>query len=273
MASPTTTGKKPHLSPSQLSMLAKCGMQYSFRYIDGIKSPPGVAMIVGTATHKSIEKNLKQRMVLGTFIPKEEAKETAAESFRNTWAGEEPVLTEEEKEHGKDKVKGEAVDTAVSLAELHYDRVAPGIKPIHVEREVNLELKGFPFDLKGYVDIQEPDAIRDSKTTAKSPSSDAADKSEQLTFYSLAAKVIDGKAPATVQLDFLVKTKEPKYVPLVSTRTEADHGTFLRRVERASKVIESGAFMPAPPDSWYCSANWCGYYDRCPFGKRQKIQG
>ena len=46
---------KPHLSASQLSMMARCPVQWEFRYAKGIKSPPGVALLVGKATHVSVE--------------------------------------------------------------------------------------------------------------------------------------------------------------------------------------------------------------------------
>jgi len=265
--------KKPYLSPSQLDMLAKCGLQYSYRYVDGIKSPPGVAMVIGTATHKSIEANLKQRMVLGTYMPKEAAAEIAAEALKNTWAGEEPVLLPEEKEQGEKKIKGEAVDTAVSLALLHHKELAPNIKPTHVEREVYLELKGFPFDMKGYLDIQEPDGVRDTKTTSKAPSGDEASTSTQGKFYSLARHIIDGLPPAKFSLDYLVKTKTPKAETITAQMDEDDHKRILLRVERAAKLIQSGAFTPAPADAWYCNARWCGYHGRCPFGAKQRVQG
>jgi len=265
--------KKPYLSPSQLDMLAKCGLQYEFRYIQGIKSPPGVAMVIGTATHRSIEKNLINKRDQKALLPVEAVTEIAAESLKNTWDGEGPVLSLEEKKAGEKKTKGDAVDMAVSLAKLHHKELAPKIEPIHLEREVYLELKGFPYDLKGYLDIQEPNRIRDTKTTSKSPSGDEAETSTQLKFYSLARHVIDGLPPAEVALDYLVKTAEPKAITITAQMDENDHKRLLRRVEIASKVIKSGAFNPAPQDAWYCNARWCGYHDRCPFGARQRVQG
>ena len=45
MSNETTAPSKPYLSPTQLDMAAKCGMQYQFRYVDGLKIPPAVAMV------------------------------------------------------------------------------------------------------------------------------------------------------------------------------------------------------------------------------------
>lgn len=268
-----TTKRKPYLSPSQLDMAAKCGLQWQYRYVDGLKIPPAVAMVIGTATHKSIEKNLRSKMEAKTLLPEQEVVQIASEALSNTWAGEGPVLSDDEKEQGEIKVKGAAVDTAVSLARLHHRVMAPGIQPLHVEREVYLELTGFPHDLKGFLDIQEADGIRDTKTASKSPSGDEAASSTQGKFYSLARTVLDGLPPAKFSLDYLVKTKEPKAVTVSAQIDEDDHRRLLLRVEKVSNMIQKGTFTPAPHDAWYCSARWCGYWSRCPFGAKQKVQG
>jgi hypothetical protein len=230
-------------------------------------------MIVGTATHKSIEKNLIEKRDNKTLLSTEAVTEIAADTLKNTWAGENPVLSDEEKEQGEKKVKGDAIDTAVSLATLHHRELAPKIEPVHLEREVYLELNGFPYDLKGFVDIQEPDGIRDTKTSSKSPDAGAAEKSTQLRFYSLARTVLDGLPPAKASLDFLVKKKAPEAITVSTQMQESDHHRFLDRVSRVADAIQKGAFTPAPPDSWACSERWCGYWSRCPHGTRQKIQG
>ena len=143
-----------------------------------------------------------------------------------------------------------------------------------------MELQGFPFDLAGYIDVQavagvdeagnQVEKIIDLKTSAKSPPADKAHKSMQLTAYSLAASVLDGKPISQVELHYVVDTGRKVFAcdPLVSARTPEDHAHFLRVVERAAEIIEKGAFAPADPDSWACSERFCGYAARCPFFRR-----
>lgn len=255
---------KPHLSATQLAMLQRCGMQYDFRYVQGIKVPPGVQLVIGKGTHAAVEKDLRSKLEWDSLLPDDEIADLAADVTRRAWADEEPVLVD------GDPDQGGAVDTAVALAQVHHRELAPAIEPVALERGFVLELPDFPFDLMGYVDVEEAGRIRDTKTSAKSPPADAADKSDQLTLYHLDATV-RGAPHKTVALDYLVKTKVAKAITLESTRTPADHARLLRRVEAAAKVIETGAFTPAAPDSWCCSAKWCGYWSRCDYGAKQKI--
>jgi hypothetical protein len=259
---------KRHLSPSQLGMLTRCGLQYEYRYVKGLKRPPGIAAYVGTGTHRSVEANMQSVIDTKIMIPKEHALDVARDAVEAEWTKEPPLLSPEEKSLPLPQLRGQSIDGAVSLAALHYDNVAPGIEPLHVERKFTLSLHGFPFDFMGVIDIQEPKKIRDTKTRSKSPSQQEADSSLQLTAYHMGVQILEGKAPEIVQLDALVSTKVPKAVHLSSTRTVEDHHRLLRRLEYAAQAIELGAFLPAPEDSWICSEAHCGYWDMCPFGSK-----
>jgi len=270
----TVTGsEKPYLSPTQLDMAAKCGLQYEYRYVHGLRIAPAVAMVIGKATHKSIEKNLRAKLETKALLKEAEVTEMAAEALKNEWAGEGVTLSEDEVAQGEKKVQGSAVDTAVSLARLHHRVLAPAIQPTHLEREVQVEIKGYPFDLKGFIDIIEPDGIRDTKTASKAPKGDEAENSTQGKFYSLARTVLDGAPPAKFSLDYLVKTSEPKAITVTAQMDEDDHRRLLLRVAKVGEMIQKGVFTPAPHDAWYCSARWCGYWSRCPFGAKQRVQG
>lgn len=262
---------KPALSSSMLRTLRNCGMQYYYRYVEGIIARPGVAMVIGTATHKAIEINLTAKRDTGELLAPEAVEQQAAEALDNTWDGEQPILYDKELIVGEKATRGWAKDVAVALSRLHHTTLAPRIQPVHLERYWRLELKGFPMDLDGFIDIQEPSAVRDTKTKAKSPSDDEADRSTQLTAYALAVRTIDGALPMAVHLDFLIHTKEPKQLTLTSVRTDEDFRSLLLEVERACRVIEAGAFMPTDPANWQCSERWCGYYNElCPFGARRR---
>ena len=39
--------KKPSLSDTALNMLYRCAMQYFYRYVEGLKIPPGIAQLIG----------------------------------------------------------------------------------------------------------------------------------------------------------------------------------------------------------------------------------
>lgn len=261
---------KPHISTSQMETLAKCPARYEFRYVEGIKSPPGVAALIGSGTDRAVSADLENKILTGDLLETEAVEALAADATRAGWEADKPALDEDEKAQGEASVLGAAIDTAVSLSRLHHVDVAPGIAPLAVQERFRIELKGWPLDLVGIKDIRTANAIRDTKTSGKSPAEDAADKSIQLTAYHLDS-TLRGAPPDFVALDFLVKAKTPKYVERRSTRTASDHNALLRRIEVASTAIRSGIFPPTDPTNWWCSAKWCGYYSRCAHGGRAAV--
>jgi CRISPR/Cas system-associated exonuclease Cas4 (RecB family) len=251
---------KPHVSATQLAMMAKCPVQWEFRYAKGIKAAPGVAQTTGKATHAGIEANMRAKLVTGSPLELETVQTLAADAVTRLWAEEPPTLDDEEVERGAAKVRGEAIDKAVALAGLHHREVAPLIEPVAVEEQFIVPMAGYTHDLMGYMDIVTPTHIRDTKTASKSPAEDTAHRSLQLTVYSFTD-------PAKrLALDHLVATKAPKYVMQETTRTEADRERLMRRLEVVERVIESGAFAPTDPANWWCSRRFCGYWSICKHG-------
>ncbi len=125
--------------------------------------------------------------------------------------------------------------------------------------------------------------IRDTKTSAKSPTpsfldgndkAGTADESEQLTAYAVASHVIDGKLPDRMVLDYLVRTNAAKptvkYVPTATTRSMDDVQVFLNRFTNLIHAMKTGVFVPANQSWWGCSEKWCGYASICPYFKKPK---
>jgi len=262
---------KPHLSPTQLEMFVRCGMQYQYRYMEGIKKAPGIGAIRGRGVHTAVQADLTEKLAVKHLLPDEKVEELVRDATNAAWE-EGVLLTDDERALGEKKLRGETVDSAVTLAGLHHKQVAPVLDPTHIERTVRVEADNYPYDLMGIIDLQEPGRVRDLKTSSKTPPKTAADSSLQLTFYSLAAKVADGEAPKAVYLDYLVALKTPKYVELPSTRGPHEWNALLRRIEHIANAIQSGVFVPTSPDSWCCSPRYCGYWDICPFGAKGRTR-
>ena len=178
------------------------------------------------------------------------------------------MLTEDEVLDSKATI-GAAIDQTVALSALHYDHLAPTINPLAVEEKFVITLDSYPFDLSGQKDVRELDCIRDTKTKATAPPQDAA-RSIQMAMYALSEKVIRGKLPARVCLDFLVKTKTPKIHTREAVPDDSWIDPLFRRIERAAEIIQSvkegkGQFTPADSENWMCSKKWCGYAGTCEF--------
>lgn len=263
--------KPDYLSHSQIATLDKCGMQYHYRYVEGIKSPPGIAMLKGTATHAAIEANMRAKLETGAPLPSEAIRDAAADAFTAATRAGEYVLDGDYAEMSASDALASGKDGAVGLAELHAAQVAPLIEPTGVEMRVRLpESEALPVVLFGVVDlVDRGQIVRDTKTSKKSPAKDSADSSMQLSAYALLyAGLNDGRLPAKLTLDYLVETPGGKRSSTVqeTTRGWEDVRAFVARANAALRVIEAETFLPAPADSWVCSPKWCGYWDRCPFG-------
>lgn len=271
--------KRKHISPSGLSMFQRCPMQYFHRYVEGIVKPPGVVMVEGTATHRAVEVDLTNKRDEGELLPLDAVQDAARDALNNKWS-EGVELSTDERTVGEKKIRGAAIDRAVSLATLHHEDVAPEINPQRIEHRFELDLPGESgWSVVGFIDCQEAPTptsksgiIRDTKTKLKSPPKGFADTSDQLTTYAWAAREMDGAIPSALKIDALVSLKKPKHVQQVTQRSEADIATLHERLNRTVDAIKKGVFLPCPRDAWTCSERWCGYFGECPFGARSRMQ-
>ncbi|HSW40818.1 MAG TPA: PD-(D/E)XK nuclease family protein [Acidobacteriota bacterium] len=265
---PYKTRSKPQLHVSALGM--KCMEAFRRRYIEREVIPPGVALVVGTGTHRGVDVNMHYKIETGDLLPIEAVADAARDGVNHAWEKDGVKLEPDEVARGVKAVRGEAIDKAVRLATLHAKEKAPRIFPIHAERPWSLEIKGYPLDLVGRLDIQEADTVRDTKTSGKTPSEDVAEKSLQLKAYALAVQVLDGKAPGKVFLDYLIDTKTPKTATFEHSPDIDDFQAVLNRVEVISMAMTRGVFVPVEPDHWCCSEKFCGYWNTCKYIRRPK---
>ena len=83
------TTDKPQVHASDLSQLHKCGIQWQRRkgarfgvWSEEEIRPPGIAMTVGTAAHKSIAVNLQNKIDTGQLITRGYAQQIAVDEVR-----------------------------------------------------------------------------------------------------------------------------------------------------------------------------------------------
>lgn len=296
---------------STIDMLNICGIRFEFRYVKGVKIRPNASMLAGTGTDRGVTADLTNKIDKGELLGMSELTDIVSQAVQNESEKEEIELDEEEKSKGIKTVIGETKDKAVRLIKVHHGSVAPTIKPASVQRKFSIDMDGYlrdrakqlyeesesatqyykkimksqaralnalakrGVDFVGEIDIFEKDgtttAIRDTKTSTKSPTEDAALKSEQLTAYALASNVLDGQLPKYVALDYLVDLKrEPKAVTRTSERDMEAIEVFLRRLTNAIHSLHSGIFIPASPSQWQCSERYCGYHSICDFVQKRK---
>ncbi len=262
---------KAQLHFSGLDKLWTCGEQFRRIYLELERPAKGTYVAVGSGVDSAVNRNLDHFIAEGALLPIEEVKEIARDAATFELRNSEIVYDADERKAGISQSNAAAVDKAVRLAELHAKEIAPKLKPTHVQRQWTLELTGFPFDIVGTIDVQEGStSIRDTKTSGKSPAAGIADMSMQLSMYALAIRTIDGAAPASVALDYLIDNKKPVAKTFTSTRNDDDFRVVIARLENAAEIIEKQAFTPAQPTSWQCSLGWCPFAKDCRYFQRPK---
>ncbi len=268
------TGKVVRWSNSALSTLQQCGERFRRRYIERERTPPSPRQVRGTIVHRVASRALMRKLTAKTLPTIEEARDTAAAEFDRAWkAG--VVLSDEELAHGSAAVAGESKDFAVDLSGFHVGAVAPAITPIGVERRIIVRPKDSDLEINGTIDLidqrPEGETIRDLKTSEKSPVATAAETSQQLTLYGLIRLAETGRLPRHYALDYLVRTPkkaEKKHVPLPTQRDADDIRALVARINTAVEAVKRGAFVPANPDSWFCSKAYCEFWGSCVYVRR-----
>lgn len=257
---------RPHLSPSALDTFCKCPEQYRRRYIMKEKLPPGIAAHRGRGIHKGVQVNFAQKVETRKDLPASQIVEACVSEFEAGIQKEGYLLSGDEAARGATVVIGEEKDSVATLAEAFATVQAPDYQPTLVEEEIRIELPDSTHDLLGYLDLlTDDDIIADFKSAKKRKSQADADNSVQLTFYAAGAYIKTGRKP-TVRLDVILdQRKGVQRQILDSTRDLPDFRALANRTSAVLVSIKAGAFPPAMPGSWWCSAKWCGYWSTCPY--------
>ena len=127
-------------------------------------------------------------------------------------------------------------------------------------------VEGVGWPVIGIIDLLQEDergniVISDIKTGRQSFDNDKIDKNLQLTIYQMALKA-NGYHDRDIllRLDTLIKTKEPKFEPYYTSRTEGDEKRAVIKIRSVWQGIKKGVFIPNDT-SWKCRE--CAYKTYC----------
>jgi hypothetical protein len=260
----------PYLSVSQVEQYLKCPKQYEFRYVNGIKSPPGIAMVQGSTVHKGLEAGYKYMKKNKIVPPLEMILDEYSGEFTKNLTGD-IVLGEGETEAAT-RAQGEA------LIKKWHETKAPLIKPVAIESKFIAEFGGVPvvgaLDLIDRVDIPlsesqrwenktddstNPmlDMIVDNKVVAKTYSQADVNNSLQMSLYAYATGI------PRQRYDLYVKSKVPKLEEMLTGRDEKAIKWAAKIFNNVARQISQGNFPECSPSSWCCNAKYCGYFYSC----------
>lgn len=257
---------KKHLSPSQINMFGRCESQWFFRYVEGLKKPPGSALLEGGAVDAGVSHNYHQKIDSFEDLSVDEVVDAYTTHFddgkdNTLWLPDEkPVEIREE---------------GIGLLKTYQKEVAPTLQPATVQDEIYIPIEDFEYDIKGYIDVTTvDDMVNDVKTSKNSPPSkeggfkpSTRDHQVQLTIYSVGYEVKYGRPPKSLTIDYITKTKTPK-VCRAEVEVPASEIVLLQNTIGiiAHKVEVQGndpmKYMPNR-GHFLCSHKFCGYWAEC----------
>ena len=258
-----------HLSPTQIDMYLRCGQQYYFRYVLGVKSPPGVNLVDGGSHHDTLDNNNKYKIKTGRDRPVKYLVQKFCDTF-NTEAKTIPKREWRLAETTKDKVinRGKLIQTQ------YHKHFAPHLIPKFCEYEVMFKIG--EVDVLGYVDVGgtylHVKGVFDYKTSTKLKSDNELKGSVALSHYGWGTLDLLGnslKDPPHVGYCILKKTGDSK--PLFQSTPLTAHRIkwYRQQVLSVANSISLGSFPVRSAVGWECCEKYCGYWSRCR-GKTQK---
>ena len=260
------------LSGSSLATFLKCAKQWELAYVYRIKSRPGLKMVLGIAAHRAIEITLEQKIKTKVELPLSDIQDAFVDTFKVE--AEDAVEKPDKKE-----TKPIYQDSGVKSLETWYRDVSPGVHPVMVEQNGQFTINGIPYDwtidavdandaeawLDGHVGHDGENVVRDWKFVGRRPDG-SSEYILNMIGYAIGYRRLTGGIEAGVQLDHIVRLKEPVYVPIAGdTISDQDIRAFFSILDVTKKSIDAGLFPPTGLKSGACS--YCGYFDICEYYK------
>lgn len=258
---------------SELGLFLKCEMAHYFRFVQGLKIPPGIAARRGSGGHAANALNMELKIETRQDLPLEALQDTARDEIhRLCYDSAEGVFISKEDQReggGARAIIDKAKDEIANAMKVYHAELAPPIQPILVEESMQADFRG--YQIGGRLDTVSDGVIHDLKIQGRK-NQEWADRDIQPTFYSLLFQARFNKPPDKFVYEQIIPNKTPVYAPLTTTRGERDFDLLERYLENFSAAIEKGNPKPADPHHWMCSPKWCGYWLICEYGGKGKSQ-
>ncbi len=245
--------KPKHISYTQMNMYRKCPRQWEYRYIKGLKRPPGGAMIVGGASHEGIEEDMREKRKTGRNLRSSQVVDAFLASFDRKVDTEGEIVWDEKEPEPVAKDRG-----AAALEYYHRQR-AFELDPILIEQK--FEMTFGEYTVRGVIDLGETDgSLVDFKTGSRKRPASIIHQDQQLILYQMAK-------PDTTEIRMEVmlryKTKEDFQVLARKPATQTEIKIVKEDLIDTTNAMKRGRCFRTDPTNWWCSEKWCGYYDRC----------
>lgn len=258
-----------HVSFTQLMTYVRCPEHFLFRYLLGIKRPPGKAQKHGFALHETFAYHFDQKKKDSKGLKVRDAKEFFIEVFRNALEEYETEIEETRRLITKEfllKEKGidvnQLVATGLRGIDVYFKEMNPKISPDLVEEPFTIPTAS-NVNLMGRIDMTDKKGvIHELKTTRRMPNSQDINLDQQLAIYQLAYQMLKGKPSKGITKDYIVFSKrDAKIVQFRVDKPFFDKNAVFRNIAVIMEAVRRNIFYCIhPAESWVCSKEWCGFY-------------
>ena len=258
-----------HVSFTQLMTYVRCPEHFLFRYILGIKRPPGKAMKHGFALHETFAYHFEQKKKDSKGLKVRDAKEFFVEVFRNAleeYEGEmeetKSLITKEFLLKEKEIDVNQLVAMGLRGIDVYFKEMNPKMFPDLVEEPFAIPA-GNNLQLAGKIDVTDKKGvIHELKTTRRMPNVQDIQLDQQLAIYQLAYQSLKGKLPKGIAKDYIVFSKrDAKIVQFRVDKPFFDKNVVFRNIAVIMEAVRRNIFYCIhPAESWVCSKEWCGFY-------------
>ena len=257
------------MSFTQLMTYVRCPEHYLFRYVLGIKRPPGKTMKHGFALHETFAYHFDQKKKDSKGLNARGAKEFFVEVFRNALEEYKTEMEETKrlitkefllKERGIDV--NQLVATGLRGIDVYFRDMNPKISPDLVEEPFTIPTPS-NMNLMGRIDMTDKKGvIHELKTTRRMPNAQDIQLDQQLAIYQLAYQSLKGKLPKGITKDYIVFSKrDAKIVQFRVDKPFFGKNVVFRNIAVIMEAVRRNIFYCIhPAESWVCSKEWCGYW-------------
>ena len=252
-----------HLSHSSLALFWRCPERWRRRYVLRERESVGGPAVIGRAVGAALTARFAAQ-IAGQALSLRDADDLYLAEYDDAAPAaffkdkEPPALL---------RRQGRQVLVA------YLSRIAPTLRPLSVERKVELRFDGAQWSFVGYLDVEDASGeLIDLKVKARHLSQAEADHSAQASAY-LLARSLEGRPARRFAFHSLRRGAKRADVQVVRTERSAGQlEAFERRLAQTARAIarcvETGDWGYAAQEGWWCAAgsSGCPHFAVCPGG-------
>ncbi len=246
-----------HISPTAARLYLSCSLKFYFERVAEIKKPTAPGQHLGKAVHAAL-----QSFHLARWRGGDDSPGTTEAAFREAFATLEREEGPVQFDGAAEREKSLEAGLRVVRAYMESPEALRG-KPIGVEVYLAESIPGLPVPLTGAIDLVQADLCPvdfKSASARPDPQQAAFENELQLVCYQLLIEATAGKAPPSLDLVYLVKTKAPQVIRVkVPPADDARKDRAVAMLDAAVTGIAEGRFQPAPG----MQCGWCAYREEC----------